>query len=116
MGATTAATAATATATATTSYATIEMFRTIFELGYKHYPKEMGFLFYTTTMNNNSGDHKSVEEERTGITTTTTPFRVVCEKFSATKVMDIINDIIVQCRNRELHNESSTTTTTTENK
>eukprot|EP00751_Fragilariopsis_kerguelensis_P000415 CAMPEP_0170824332 /NCGR_PEP_ID=MMETSP0733-20121128/45236_1 /TAXON_ID=186038 /ORGANISM="Fragilariopsis kerguelensis, Strain L26-C5" /LENGTH=711 /DNA_ID=CAMNT_0011187551 /DNA_START=28 /DNA_END=2163 /DNA_ORIENTATION=+ len=97
---TTAATAA-ATATATASYTTIEMFRTIFELGYKHYPKEMGFLFYTTTMNN-SGDNKSVEEARKFV-----------KNSSATKVMEIIDDIIVQCRNRQLQNESTTTTTTT---
>jgi len=80
----------------------IDMFRTIFELGYKYYPKEMGFLFYTS-------GHKSAVELRIVITTTT-PFRLVCERFTSTKVIEIIDDIIVQYRNRQTQSAATATT------
>lgn len=61
---------------------TIDMFRTVLELGYKYYHKQMGFLYYTTT--------KVVGDE----IIITTPFRMACEKFTTGIVLKIIDDIV----------------------
>lgn len=59
-----------------------ELFRSIFELGMRHYPKDMGFLF--------SSYHHPLESPRNK----TTSFETACELFGTERVIEAVGSII----------------------
>ena len=51
------------------------VFQIVFELGFRYYPTEMGFLF-----------HKNNASE--------TPFQIACNRYTTKKVLEVVDDVV----------------------